>query len=115
MKYRLGLRKITEGDMNRDCLLLPEPEDYEMYVTAMTEDINQLEIVEYALMDNSSIVIKLVVGFNIEHLNKQLPQYNRNIGMCYERQGLKISPNKEFEVLLKYEHTKKSPHLKFYR
>ncbi|EGR2549627.1 hypothetical protein DX888_03080 [Vibrio alginolyticus] len=70
MKYRLGLRKITKGDMNRDCLLLPEPEDYEMYVTAMTEDINQLEIVEYALMDNSSIVIKLVVGFNIEHLKQ---------------------------------------------
>ncbi|WP_215641280.1 hypothetical protein [Vibrio alginolyticus] len=64
MKYRLGLKEITEDDVNAQCPFMPEPEDYQMYVAAFADDFNQLDI------ENNSVIIKLAEGVDIEQLRQ---------------------------------------------
>lgn len=40
MNYKLGLREVSESDINAECPWMPEKEDYSMYVSAFIEDIN---------------------------------------------------------------------------
>ncbi|EIC2574690.1 TPA: hypothetical protein ACX3EK_002627 [Vibrio parahaemolyticus] len=70
MKYRLGLKEITEDDVNAQCPFMPEPEDYQMYVAAFADDFNQLDIVESAVVENNSVIIKLAEGADIEQLRQ---------------------------------------------
>ena len=78
MKYRLGLRQITEADIKADCPFLPEPEDYEIYVAAFADDFNQLEIVESAFADNNSVIIKLTEGADFEQLRQSSISIHQN-------------------------------------
>lgn len=78
MKYRLGLREITEDDIKADCPFMPEPENYEMYVTAFADDFNLLEIVESAFIDNNSVIINLVEGVDIEQLRQASISIHKN-------------------------------------
>ena len=68
MNYKLGLREISESDLNAECPWMPEKENYPTYVLAFIEDINHLEIVENAYKLNSAVIIQLVDGATIEQL-----------------------------------------------
>ncbi|EGR1094877.1 hypothetical protein EFU33_17595, partial [Vibrio cholerae] len=70
MKYRLGLREITEADIKADCPFMPDPEDYEVDVAAFADEFNQLEIVESAFVENNDLIIHLAKGGDIEQLRK---------------------------------------------
>jgi len=45
MEYKLQIRQINESDLNRTCPFIPEKEEYEMYVDALKEDIQALDVV----------------------------------------------------------------------
>ena len=70
MNYKLGLREITECDIQADCPFMPEKEDYPMHVAAFVEDIDNLDIVETAYESNNSVIINLVVNTDIEQLHQ---------------------------------------------
>jgi hypothetical protein len=70
MKYKLGLREITESDIKSDCPFMPEEEDFPMYVAAFVEGFNHLDIVESATETNNVINISLIDSTNIEQLRQ---------------------------------------------
>ncbi|MEZ9464886.1 MULTISPECIES: hypothetical protein [Vibrio] len=78
MKYRLGLREITESDIRVDCPFMPEPEDYPMYVEAFVADFNNLEIVDNAFEENNSVVIELAEGVTGEQLRQASISIHQN-------------------------------------
>ena len=45
MKYKLPIRKLNESDINVTCLEIPEEDDFDMYFSALKEDIQNIEIV----------------------------------------------------------------------
>lgn len=64
MKYELKMREIKESDLRVECPFLPEPEDYEIHLNALVEDINNLEAVLIA--DRIDSTIKIEVKKNVE-------------------------------------------------
>lgn len=90
MKYRLGLREITEADVNVEFPFMPEPEDYQMHVDAFGDDFNRLEIVESAVVDNNSVIINLAEGVDIEQLRQASISIHQNYWDKLRTTGLKV-------------------------
>ncbi|GLP97125.1 hypothetical protein [Paraferrimonas sedimenticola] len=70
MNYKLGLREITESDINIECPFMPEKDDFPMHVAAFVEDIQHLEVVETAVEEGHSVLINLIEGATLEQLRK---------------------------------------------
>lgn len=59
MKFELKMRELKESDLRAECPFLPEPENYEIYLNALVEDIDQLEAVNIASRVGSTITIEV--------------------------------------------------------
>ncbi|MGY8871566.1 MAG: hypothetical protein ACKVJE_14100 [Pseudomonadales bacterium] len=59
MQYQLSIRKITELDINVNRPFLPEDEDYEMYLSAFIEDIENLDYVTELNQNGSCLLITI--------------------------------------------------------
>ena len=56
MQYQISFRKITESDLSVNRPFMPEDEDYEMYLSALIEDIQNLDCVT-ALNQQGNIAV----------------------------------------------------------
>lgn len=79
MKYELIARGTIESDLSRNCTELPEPEDLDMYLDALVEDISAVEEVKNAIRNKLTIVIEL----NIEMTKKDLQSKIKPFFSCY--------------------------------
>ena len=70
MKFVLKTRPLTEKDLSRQVPFLPEDDEYEMYVRALSEDIKQLDGVISATLQNSSIHIETEESLSVGELKK---------------------------------------------
>lgn len=59
MQYQLSIRKITESDLSVKRPYMPENENYEMYLSALAEDINNLEFVCKLQQNGSNLVVTI--------------------------------------------------------
>ncbi len=61
MKYKLTVKPMVESEMSRECPFPPEKEDFEPYLIAMVEDLNNLNEVTNATiwnLDSGDIIIE---------------------------------------------------------
>jgi len=59
MKYKIGIRKITEDDIRADCPFMPEADEFDMYFSAFLEDIQNISVVISAEEENGAIIVEL--------------------------------------------------------
>ena len=59
MKYILSTREIKESDLSVERPFMPEEGDYEIYLKALIEDIQNLDIVLNASISHGSITIEI--------------------------------------------------------
>ena len=70
MKYQISFRKITESDLSVNRPFMPEDEDYEIYLSALIEDIQNLDCVTDLTKNGNNVVISVEndSGFESLHL-----------------------------------------------
>jgi hypothetical protein len=71
-KYKLLTREIIDSDIGAECPFMPEEGEYEIYLTALAEDINNLNVVLNSNIEGNSIVIELEVESDFEELHDQV-------------------------------------------
>ena len=59
MQYKLAIRKIIESDLSVNRPFMPEDENYEMYLSALVEDIENIECVTELLQNGNDLVITI--------------------------------------------------------
>lgn len=59
MKFRLVVRSFTENDINHDCPFEAGEDDFQMYLNAFTEDIENLDNVSSIVLNDSDIEINI--------------------------------------------------------
>jgi len=57
MKFILNVRPFTDNDINLQCPFEPDVDDYEMYLNALVEDIENLDITSNVTLNNSIIEV----------------------------------------------------------
>ncbi|WP_201590524.1 hypothetical protein [Psychrobacter sp. Pi2-51] len=70
MQYQLSIRKITESDLSVYRPFMPENENYEMYLSAFVEDINNLEFVSKLQQNGSDVIVTIENDSDFEQLDK---------------------------------------------
>ncbi|MUJ29737.1 hypothetical protein GNP73_17365 [Aliivibrio fischeri] len=78
MKYKLGLRPINESDIGIDCPFMPENENYDSYVSAFVEEINNLEIVKEAIESEGCAIIELENNVSLDVLRESLKSLHQS-------------------------------------
>jgi hypothetical protein len=71
MQYQLSIRKINESDLSVNRPFMPEDEDYEMYLSAFIEDVQNLECVTDLITNGNGngIVITIENESDFEQLH----------------------------------------------
>jgi hypothetical protein len=69
MQYQLSIRKVTELDLSVNRPFMPEDEDYEMYLSALIEDIQNLDYVTELNQNGSNLVITIANELDFELLH----------------------------------------------
>ncbi|QCU76365.1 hypothetical protein FFU37_18010 [Pseudoalteromonas distincta] len=59
MQYQLSIRKINESDLSVIRPFMPEDENYEMYFSALVEDIEDLDCVAKLTHNGSDLIITI--------------------------------------------------------
>jgi|GEM_PF-5606158 len=59
MQYQISFREITESDLGVNRPFMTESEDYEMYLSALIEDIQNLDCVSRINQNGNNVVITL--------------------------------------------------------
>ena len=70
MQYQLSIRKITESDLSLSRPYMPENEDYEMYLSAFVEDINNLEFVSALQQKGGDLIVTIENDSDFEQLEE---------------------------------------------
>lgn len=69
MQYQLSIRKIKESDLNVNRPFMPEDQDYEMYLSAFIEDVQNLDCVTELVTNGDSLVITIENESDFEQLH----------------------------------------------
>ena len=56
MKYRLPIRKIELSELRADCPFMPEEDQFETYLTALEDDIRNLDVVISLFQDSGYLM-----------------------------------------------------------
>ena len=91
MKYKLGVRRLGESDIGVECPVLPEPEDFQMYLNAFVEEINGLDVVVNAEPSGESIVIELESEADVPTLHRSVRDAYQNFSQYFATTGFKIA------------------------
>ena len=59
MKYKLPIRKINESDIGADCPFMPEDDDFDMYLDALKEDIQNLDVVISLIQEDRNLIFEI--------------------------------------------------------
>lgn len=70
MQYQLSIRKIKESDLSVNRPFMPENENYEMYLSAFIEDIDNLDFVSELQRSGNNLTIMIKNDSNFEQLHK---------------------------------------------
>lgn len=57
MKYKLPIRRIRESDLSVNCPHMPEEDDFDMYFSALKEDIQNIDIVVSVIQEDENLII----------------------------------------------------------
>lgn len=68
MKYQLSIRKIKESDLSVNRPFMPDNENYEMYLSAFIEDIDNLEFVSKLQKNGNNLIITIKNDSDFEQL-----------------------------------------------
>ena len=69
MQYQLSIRKINESDLSVNRPFMPEDENYEMYLSAFIEDVQNLECVTEVITNANGLVITIENESDFEQLH----------------------------------------------
>lgn len=78
MQYQISFRKITESDLSVTRPFMPENEDYEMYLSALIEDIKNLEYVTELNQNGNNVVITVETDKEFELLHSAVKELLKN-------------------------------------
>lgn len=92
MKYRLGLRRLTARDIGQHCPYLPEPEDYEMHLSAFVEELNGLNVVLDAITCEGDVIIELDSDSDFPVLHAEAKELCRQFSQCFANTGFRPNP-----------------------
>jgi hypothetical protein len=74
MQYQISFRRITESDLSVNRPFMPEAEGYEMYLSALVEDIQNLDCVTAANRNGNSVVIAVETEKEFELLHSAVKE-----------------------------------------
>lgn len=78
MQYQISFRKITESDLSVNRPFMPENEDYEMYLSALVEDIQGLDCVVDLKQNGNNLVITIKNESDFELLHLAIKELLNN-------------------------------------
>jgi hypothetical protein len=78
MQYQLSIRKIIESDLSINRPFMPEDDDYDMYLSAFTDDIQNLDYVSGLNQNGNDLVIKIENESDFEQLHSAVKELLNN-------------------------------------
>ena len=72
-------------DLNNHCPLIPETEEYEMYLDALVDDISKLPQIKSVVRKDSIFYIATKYTLDVQELKKQIQPYLTNDRCCQYR------------------------------
>ena len=95
MKYKLPIRRMVESDLSLDCRILPDHDEFEMYLSALVEDIGNLNVVIKVSFDFDTK--KLIIEINSE---SDFPQLHSSVKSLLQNQYLcKLTTSSGFKII----------------
>ena len=59
MKYKLSIRRIEESDLNVNSPYMPEEDDFEMYFSALIDDIKNIDVILNVTREADDLTIEI--------------------------------------------------------
>ena len=78
MEYQISFRKITESDLSVNRPFMPEYESYEMYLSALVEDIQNLDCVTEISQNENKVVVAVKTESDFELLHSAVKELLSN-------------------------------------
>lgn len=75
MKFELIVREVSDSDLDRDVRFVPERHEYELYLSALVDDLRSVAAISSLEVDGDSIIIETNELFNAKDLKTILNPY----------------------------------------
>lgn len=85
MKFEMKMRRIKESDIRAECPFLPDPDDYEMYLDSLVDDIKSLEFIRHVERVEDVISFKVKDGINEEVIRHKIKPFITDERSCQYR------------------------------
>lgn len=77
-KFELIVRELTQSDSDRSLSFVPERHDYEMYLSALVDDLSSVAAIAATQVNGNSIIIETHAPLGAKDITEMIKPYFSN-------------------------------------